>query len=87
MHRHAKERIFGYFEFTQSIQPWQFGHGETKRTCLWLKELPKLEPTEIVDGRAHNVHKMPPSADRWKMRSRTYDGIGAAMARQWGVIL
>lgn len=68
----------------QIIQPWQFGHGETKATCLWLKNLPKLNPTNIVDGRVARVHKMPPGPDRWKERSRTYDGIAAAFAQQWG---
>lgn len=68
----------------QIIQPWMFGHGETKSTCLWLKGLPKLIPTNLVDGREPRVHRMPPSADRWKLRSTTYAGIGAAMADQWG---
>jgi hypothetical protein len=68
----------------QVIQPWQFGHGETKATCLWLKNLPKLLPTNIVDGRENRVHKMPPSPDRWKLRSTTYKGIAQAMAQQWG---
>jgi hypothetical protein len=68
----------------QIIQPWQFGHGETKATCLWLKGLPRLIPTEIVCGRTARVHRMPPSATRWKERSRTYPGIAAAMAAQWG---
>jgi hypothetical protein len=68
----------------QIIQPWQFGHGETKATCLWLKNLPKLMPTNIVDGREAKVHKMPPSPDRWKLRSTTYQGIADAMASQWG---
>jgi len=68
----------------QIIQPWQFGHGETKATCLWLKGLPKLVPTDIVDGREARIHKMPPSKDRWKERSRTYRGIADAMAAQWG---
>ncbi len=68
----------------QIIQPWQFGHGETKATCLWLKNLPKLVPTNIVSGREARVHRMPPSPDRWKERSRTYTGIAAAMAAQWG---
>jgi site-specific DNA-cytosine methylase len=67
----------------QIIQPWQFGHGETKATCLWLKGLPKLVPTNIVDGREARVHKMPPSKNRWKGRSRTYVGIAEAMADQW----
>ncbi len=69
---------------TQIIQPWQFGHGETKATCLWLKGLPKLEPTNIVEGRIARVHREPPGPDRWKNRSRTYEGIAAAMALQWG---
>jgi len=68
----------------QIIQPWQHGHGETKATCLWLKSLPKLQPTKVVDGREGRVWKMPPSATRWKDRSRTYPGIAAAMAQQWG---
>lgn len=68
----------------QIIQPWQFGHGETKATCLWLKNLSKLEPTQIVSGRSPVVHRMPPSKDRWKNRSRTYSGIAEAMAEQWG---
>lgn len=70
----------------QIIQPWQFGHGETKATCLWLKNLPKLQPTNIVDGREGRVWKMPPSKDRWKKRSITYQGIADAMAEQWGNI-
>lgn len=68
----------------QVIQPWQFGHGETKATCLWLKGLPKLKPTNIVDGREPRVHRMPPSANRWKERSRTFEGVAEAMADQWG---
>lgn len=68
----------------QIIQPWQFGHGETKATCLWLKNLPKLTPTNIVDGRTARVHRMSPGPDRWKERSRTFTGIGEAMADQWG---
>jgi site-specific DNA-cytosine methylase len=67
----------------QIIQPWQFGHGETKATCLWLKNLPKLVPTSIVDGRESRIHKMAPSPDRWKERSRTFQGIAEAMAEQW----
>ncbi len=67
----------------QIIQPWQFGHGETKATCLWLKNLPKLIPTDIVEGREARVHKLPPGEDRWKERSRTYQGIAKAMAEQW----
>lgn len=68
----------------QIVQPWQFGHGETKATCLWLKNLPPLEPTEVVDGREARVHRMPPGPDRWRERSRTFPGIAAAMADQWG---
>jgi hypothetical protein len=68
----------------QVIQPWQFGHGETKATCLWLKNLPPLKPTNIVDGRENRIHHMPPSPDRWKLRSATYAGIAQAMADQWG---
>lgn len=71
----------------QIIQPWQFGHGETKATCLWLKNLPKLTPTNVVDGREARVHKLPPSPDRWKLRSVTYKGIAEAMADQWGAVL
>ncbi len=67
----------------QIIQPWMFGHGETKTTCLWLKGLPKLKPTNVVDGRIARIHRMPPGPDRWKERSRTYTGIAAAMAAQW----
>ena len=68
----------------QIIQPFMFGHGETKATCLWLKNLPKLMPTDIVDGREARVHRMPPGPDRWKERSRTLPGIAEAMASQWG---
>jgi hypothetical protein len=81
-HSHA-----GLPDFTQSIQPWQFGHGEVKRTCLWLKNLPLLVPTNVVDGRTPRVHHEPPSADRWKKRSITYPGIAEAMATQWGSYL
>lgn len=68
----------------QIIQPWQFGHGETKATCLWLKNLPKLKPTDIVEGRSDRIHKMPPGPNRWKERSRTYQGVADGMAKQWG---
>lgn len=71
----------------QIIQPWMFGHGETKATCLWLKGLPNLKPTNIVDGREPRVHKMPPGVDRWKNRSRTYLGVADAMAEQWSRLL
>ena len=67
----------------QVIQPWQFGHGKTKATCLWLKSLPKLTPSNIVEGREQRVHRMPPGPDRWKERSRTFEGVAAAMADQW----
>lgn len=69
----------------QIVQPWMFGHGETKATCLWLKGLKPLRPTDIVDGREPRIHFMPPSEDRWKLRSETYMGIAEAMADQWGV--
>jgi hypothetical protein len=81
MHKHAKMFIGPQ---TQVIQPWEYGHGETKATCLWLKNLPALVPTNIVDGRVARIHKLPPSADRWKIRSTTYQGIADAMAEQWG---
>ncbi len=68
----------------QIIQPWMFGHGETKATCLWLKNLPLLRPTNIVEGRETRIHKMSPSPDRGKERSRTFRGIAEAMAEQWG---
>lgn len=67
----------------QIIQPWQFGHGETKKTCLWLKGLPPLIPTEIVEGREQRIWKMPPSEDRAKNRAKTFPGIARAMAEQW----
>ena len=69
---------------SQVVQPWMFGHGETKATCLWLKGLPKLTPTRVVEGREARVHNMPPGPNRWKDRSRTYAGIATAMAEQWG---
>lgn len=81
-HKYAVERIGRKYD--QIVQPWQFGHGETKATCLWLKGLPKLEPTNIVDGREGRVWKMGPSEDRAKERSRTFPGIGKAFADQWG---
>lgn len=70
----------------QILQPWQFGHGEIKATCLWLKNLPKLLPTNIVEGRHARVHREPPGPDRWKNRSRTLVGIADAMADQWGAL-
>lgn len=84
MHRHAKALIENYAPPAQSVQPWQFGHGEVKRTCFWLHNLPPLTPTDIVEGREARVHRMPPSADRWKERSRFFPGIANAMADQWG---
>ena len=68
----------------QIIQPWQFGHGETKKTCLWMKNLPLLQSTNVVDGREGRVWREPPSEERWKNRSRTFQGIAKAMAEQWG---
>jgi len=68
----------------QIIQPWQFGHPETKATCLWLKNLPPLQPTNIVEGREQRIWKLPPGPDRWKIRSQTFPGIAKAMAEQWG---
>lgn len=70
---------------TQYIQPWQFGHGETKKTGLWLHNLPLLVPTNIVEGRQQRIWKLPPSADRWKIRSKTYQGIADAFAAQWSI--
>lgn len=83
-HKYAKEKIG---EYTQLIQPWQFGHGETKATCLWLKGLPNLKPTNIVEGREQKLHRLPPSKDRARLRSKTYPGIAKAMAEQWGSLL
>jgi len=82
MHSHARTLIKQ--TYSQIIQPWQFGHGETKATCLWLKGLPELKPSKIVSGRVARVHLEPPSQERWKNRSRTYQGIANAMAKQWG---
>lgn len=84
MHKHAKERIQNYEDFAQSVQPWQFGHPEVKRTCFWLRNLPPLVPTNIVEGRQARVHRMPPGPDRWRERSRFFSGIASAMADQWG---
>ena len=68
----------------QIIQPWEYGHGEVKATCLWLKNLPRLKPTDCVEGREPKVHMMPPGPDRWKERSRTFQGVANAMGNQWG---
>ena len=84
MHKHAKTRIKNYEDFAQSIQPWQFGHGETKRTCFWLKNLTPLKATNIVAGREARIHRMPPGPDRWRERSRFFPGVAVAMASQWG---
>lgn len=81
-HGHATKRIGRTYD--QRIQPWQFGHGETKGICWWLKNLPPLVPTKVVDGREARVHRMAPSATRWKERSRFFPGVAAAMADQWG---
>ena len=81
-HKHAVERIGRNYD--QRIQPWQFGHGETKAVCLWLKGLPPLVPTNVVEGREARVHRMPPGPDRAKERSRFFSGIADAMAAQWG---
>ena len=83
MHKHAKARIRNYQDFAQSVQPWQFGHPETKRTCLWLKGLPPLMATDVVEGREARVHRMPPGPQRWAERSRFFTGIATAMAQQW----
>jgi hypothetical protein len=82
MHKYAV-RIVGRKQ-DQIIQPWMFGHGEQKATGLWLEGLPKLQPTNIVSGREQKMWKLPPSKDRWKLRSKTYQGIADAMAEQWG---
>ena len=92
MHKHAKARIRNYEQFAQSVQPWQFASSEDgpdnvkKRTCLWLKGLPPLQHTGSVDGSTarDEIHKAPPSADRWKLRSKFFPGLAAAMADQWG---
>lgn len=70
----------------QIVQPWQFGHGETKATCLWLRGLAPLQPTQVVEGREARIHRMAPGPQRWRERSRTYAGIAAAMAEQWGTL-
>jgi hypothetical protein len=85
MHRYAREIIGRGPDFT--IQPWQFGHGEVKRTCFWTKGLPPLTPTKIVEGRTPRVHHASPGKDRWKERSTTLTGIAEAMADQWGNIV
>jgi len=88
MHRHAQQRIVNWRPPAQTVQPWQFGHGETKAICLWLRNLPSLLPTNIVDGRAERVHRATGwgkhAATRWRERSRFYPGVADAMADQWG---
>jgi hypothetical protein len=81
-HKHALNIIGSRYD--QIIQPWQFGHGETKATCLWLRNLPELRPTDVVDGREHRIHRLPETTDRAIIRSKTYPGIASAMAQQWG---
>lgn len=91
MHKYAKDRIGGRQQ-SQVVQPWMFGHKESKATCLWLRGLPKLEPTndvkkemmELSDAERQRLHWLPPSKDRWRLRSKTYQGIADAMAEQWG---
>jgi hypothetical protein len=83
-HKYAMNGI--KVKYSQIIQPWMFGHGETKATCLWLKGLPQLKPTSIVEGRHQRLHLLPPSKDRSKLRSITYQGISEAMATQWGTM-
>jgi len=80
-HGYARDLIGRY---TQLIQPWQFGHGETKATCLWLKNLSPLQPTKIMQERRPMCHHCPEGPERWRIRSRTYEGIASAMASQWG---
>lgn len=90
MHNHARKvitedarAVMGSVE-VQTVQPWQFGHGEVKATQLWLRNLPALVPTKVVEGREARVHRLAPSPTRWVERSRTFTGIAAAMAEQWG---
>lgn len=86
MHTYARrylDRTWGIPVKSQMIQPWMFGHGEQKGTCLWLRELPRLKPTLVVRGREQRVHRLPPSKERAQERSRTYQGIADAMASQW----
>ncbi len=88
MHKYARDYLASAWKVpghSQTIQPWQFGHGETKRTCLWLRGLPPLKPSNIVEGREPRVHHASPGPDRWKQRSRTLPGIAQAMAQQWGI--
>ena len=79
-----KYAVKGIGKYNQIIQPWMFGHGETKATCLWLKGLPLLKSTNIVKGREQRLHRLPPDKDRARLRSKTFSGIAKAMAEQWG---
>jgi len=81
-HKYAVEIIRE--QYSQIVQPWQFGHGETKATCLWLRGLPLLQPTNVVPGRVGRIHRLPPGPNRSKLRAITYSGIARAMAQQWG---
>ena len=83
-HKYAMELIGE--KYAQIIQPWQFGHGETKATCLWLHNLPKLRPTNVVAGREGRCHRLPPGPNRSKLRAVTYRGVALAMAQQWGTL-
>lgn len=85
MHSYARDRI--KVKYSQTIRPFQFGHNESKATCLWLKNLPNLKSTNIVNCTESRIHKAPPSKDRWKDRSRTFEGIAEAMATQWSNII
>jgi hypothetical protein len=85
MHKHAKALIRNFEPHSQSIQPWQFGDPESKRTCFWLKGLPPLKATHAKPAEiAHRVWRMPPGPDRQRERSRFFPGVAAAMADQWG---
>jgi hypothetical protein len=83
-HKYALEIIGS--KYSQLVQPWQFGHGETKATCFWLRNLPLLQPTNIVSGREGRCHRLPPGPNRSKLRAVTYSGIAIAMAQQWGTL-
>lgn len=89
MHKHAAQELtrLGVPNYAQTFQPWQHGHGEVKRTCLWLRGLPALAPSNVVSGRTPRVHHASPGPDRWKERSRTLEGVARAMANQWSPLL
>lgn len=89
MHKHARDYLQSVWKVparSQTIQPWQHGHGETKATCLWLKNLPLLKPSNVVSGREQRIWKLPPGANRWRERSRTLPGVAKAMAEQWSIL-